>query len=308
MQRKVIRQGHSTLTITLPKKWAEHNRITPGTALSIDERDDRLQISVVPAADVRTITLNSAELERFSLAKLLSACYELDLDKITIRLGKERLKCWQKGETDFHQTLNFYVDRLIGFEVTTQSKSHIDIENLSKTLLKLDSTVARLFSMLIENLDHFIEAVEKRDITLLADGELRHDAITKFASLGLRIVYEDHSLTDAERFNSFVFLTMVDKAADFMRYAYRHMPAPRDTADMLKLVRLCRSYVETYRSFHYHYDHMLVNKLDDIRGSVKKHARSMKDAEVAGYWNAFVEVLSGCVKPRIMIEMDRLAR
>jgi phosphate uptake regulator len=308
MQRKVIRQGHNTLTITLPKKWAEHNRIQAGTELSIEERDDKLHISRIPVDATRTISLDSHELERFSLAKLLSACYELGLDKITIRLGKERLKCWHAGESDFHKTLNFYVDRLIGLEVTTQSNTHIDIENLSKTLLKLESTIARLFSMLLENIDHFIEALEKSDRTLLDDGEVRHDAITKFASLGLRIVYEDRTLTDAERLNSFVFLTLVDKAADFLRYAYRQMPDAREYTEMIRLARLCRKYVETYRSFHYRYEYCLVNDLDDIRGSVKKHARAVKQAEVAGYWSAFVEVLNGAVKTRIMIEMDRLAK
>ena len=35
MKRKVIKQGHNTLTITLPSKWVEKNTIVPGEEVEV---------------------------------------------------------------------------------------------------------------------------------------------------------------------------------------------------------------------------------------------------------------------------------
>ena len=40
MKRKIIRQGHNTLTITLPSDWAKRFNIEAGKEIDLTERDE----------------------------------------------------------------------------------------------------------------------------------------------------------------------------------------------------------------------------------------------------------------------------
>ncbi len=45
MRRKIIKQGHNTLTITLPSKWAKNFNLKSGDEIEIIERDNGLFLS-----------------------------------------------------------------------------------------------------------------------------------------------------------------------------------------------------------------------------------------------------------------------
>ena len=45
MIRKVIKQGHNTLTVTLPSKWVKSRDIKPGDDINIKEKDNGLLIT-----------------------------------------------------------------------------------------------------------------------------------------------------------------------------------------------------------------------------------------------------------------------
>ena len=53
MLRRVIKQGHSTLTITLPKKWAKDLKIEAGDEVNIIEKGNRLFINTKASSELR---------------------------------------------------------------------------------------------------------------------------------------------------------------------------------------------------------------------------------------------------------------
>ena len=46
MKRKLVRQGSSTLMISLPSKWVKSNNLDKGSEIDIDEKENVLEISV----------------------------------------------------------------------------------------------------------------------------------------------------------------------------------------------------------------------------------------------------------------------
>ena len=46
MRRKLVRQGKSTLTVSLPKKWIEKNELNEDNDVEIQEIENILQISL----------------------------------------------------------------------------------------------------------------------------------------------------------------------------------------------------------------------------------------------------------------------
>ena len=45
MRRKIIKQGHNTLTITLPSKWVRANKVVPTDEIDVVEKGNKLIIS-----------------------------------------------------------------------------------------------------------------------------------------------------------------------------------------------------------------------------------------------------------------------
>ena len=45
MRKKLVKQGHSTLTITIPAKWARENKLKAGDELELNTKQNSLIIS-----------------------------------------------------------------------------------------------------------------------------------------------------------------------------------------------------------------------------------------------------------------------
>jgi len=311
MKRKVIKQGHDTMTVTLPKSWCRNMGIKGGDELNIDEHDNILTIAAQNKENKKSIRLSTKELERFSAAKIISASYELGFDKIFIDIDKNISKCWDNGEEEFVNTINYYVDRLMGFEVTSHVGRKMTIENLSQPLLKFESVISRIFSMIIEGLQNYIEAVEKKDKKLLADAEMRHDNITRFCSLALRIICYNNNMFKTDSLANFVIVNKLDKFADFFRYIYKDtLIDKRNLKGISESAKKTLKYVETFRSFYSNYDINKMNDLDNLRGELKKlseKAKHKNDVLVTNYLYSLTEFMNGTIKPRILMEIDKKA-
>jgi phosphate uptake regulator len=318
MKRKVIKQGHNTLTITLPTTWCQRIGIKEGDEIELSENEDALMIDSQVRESSRSFHMGSKDLERSSLAKTISACYELGLDKITIDLEKDKTNCWYFGEDDFLNTVDYFIERLVGFEITSHTEKKLTIENLSEPLLKFNSVISSLFSMTLEGIQNYIECIEnkshiKRGKSLQNEGEIRHSNISRFTSLGWRILYKYPMHNKASTLNNFTIIHHIDKAGDYMRFAYRDTIIDKNSPskNLIDIAKKCIEYIEMYRSFYSSYDIKKVNHMENLRGEIKALIKELKkDWEIrAGeHLDSIVECFYGCIKPRIMIEIDREAK
>jgi len=309
MKRKIIKQGHNTLTITLPKRWAENKGLKGGDEINIEEIDDELRISGHDIDVKRSLRVQSKDLEWYSTAKLISACYELGLDKLYIELGKDKSSSWYHGKVSLVNIIHKFTDRMIGYEVTSQTERKIQIENMSQPLVKYDIIMAKMFSMVIQFLTNYIDIIEEGKEERFKEGDFQHDNITRFASLCIRLIHSDRTFSKTEQLNHCIIISLIDKSADFLRNVYRHTNLP-DKKRTTKLCKTCISYVELLRSFYFNYDIKKVNELDEIKGKIYKALKTAKTQNqytVATHIVSFIEVLHSTTKSRIMIEIDKTA-
>ena len=71
MKRKVVKQGHNTLTITLPAKWAKKNNLGPSCEVDLVEIKNNLVVGVGFTKKEKEFEFDFSNFERFSLAKLI---------------------------------------------------------------------------------------------------------------------------------------------------------------------------------------------------------------------------------------------
>ena len=81
MKRKVIRQGHNTLTITLPKKWVDRCNLKPGSEVDISEQDENLVIRRTSVeTEESSVEAEITGLDRTSVLLLLQGYYRYGYD------------------------------------------------------------------------------------------------------------------------------------------------------------------------------------------------------------------------------------
>jgi phosphate uptake regulator len=310
MKRKVVRQGHNTLTVTLPKQWTEEHNIKAGDELDLRETEEGLVMASDYHAAPKTISLNVDGMERLALSKLLIAAFEQGFDTITLTFTKPHIKSWSHGKENVSDVINFFVSRLIGLEILSQTPRSITIGNVSEKLVKFEVVLSRIFFLMEEYLQHLIIAMKSGDYEDLKNRENRHDNITKFVSLATRMVIEDPALKKIEALNYHTILLTLDKATDFIRWAYKFTEkhGKKVSKETIDLAEGAYTYLENYRHFFYKFDWGAIHDIDEKRGDVvARFLRTAKtgEAPIMAQLDAMVESLNGLVKPRIALELAK---
>jgi AbrB family looped-hinge helix DNA binding protein len=307
MKRKVVKQGNNTLTITLPKKWTEEFGVKPGDELDIEEKEKNIIISTDYHLSRKKISFSIDSMERLAIAKFLMASYEQGYEEITLTFSKDTVNSWCHGNETIYDVINNFVARLIGFEVISQTKKSVTIGNITEKVSNEENVVSRVFYLLKEYLYQLIVCMKNSSYEELSQRECRHDTITKMISLATRIICEDNKYSKMHSINNFAILSVLDKATDFIRYAYKTTAeyGRKASENTIKLAEDCYGFIELYRHFYHKFSFETINEMDELRGKIKKKAALGKDKEmeIASTLNSLVEVLHGAIKPRIAIEL-----
>jgi phosphate uptake regulator len=309
MKRRIIKQGNNTLTITLPKQWTVKENISAGDEISIVEDGEDLKISSNLTKQDKSITINIDNLEKMALAKLLTACFEQEYDKIILNFSKKTIKPYSIRCSDLIGTINLYIGRMIGFEVTSQSSTSMVIEKVSERLTGFDNVLSRLFFLIEEYINMLIHDLKTEDYEDLREGEIRHENITKFVALASKMVSENNGFNKTETLNYFLIFNYMDKITDFIRYAYQSTLSfnKKVSDETIILGEKALDYLKLYRSFFYKFDYKKINELDLIRHELKKtfvkSSQKHKEVGISSNFDALVEILNGTIKSRISLEL-----
>jgi phosphate uptake regulator len=112
MKRSVIRQGHNTLTVTLPAKWAEDNSIKAGDELDVTEQDHSILVTKSGGLRYQKKVIN---LEVNALMKReLAALYKRGYDEI--EMTSQDPAVFEKVQEMLHETI-------LGFEIVKQTRN-----------------------------------------------------------------------------------------------------------------------------------------------------------------------------------------
>ncbi len=189
MQRKVIKQGHNTLTITLPAKWCANNNIKPGDELSFLIENKKL--SIVPKAKLvekeKFVDIKNADV--LTLAKILISLYETGNNTIKLRYDNDTIESWYHDISPTKAKISYFVGRLVGFEIISQTANSVTITNISENITKFDQMLARTFFIMEEALEQQKEYLKGGAKKSIAIGDEIHDNIAKFTSLMIRTLH-----------------------------------------------------------------------------------------------------------------------
>jgi len=161
-ERRVLKAGHSSIAVTLPKPWAEAMNLRPGDLIVFDQNDDGtlyLKPAPLPGGDppgapflVQARSFDTPGV----LERLIVGAYRVGHDAIEIRadvpLAPERVE-------ELHQTAR----SLLGVSVVAQEPNRVVLQNfIDPSKYGLPQLVQRVRMILLAFLEEMEEVLKRR--------------------------------------------------------------------------------------------------------------------------------------------------
>ncbi len=315
MKRKVIKQGHNTLTITLPKKWCDKVNLTGGDEISIDETGTDLVVSSgLIKKEVSRLEVDITGFDRSAILFTIRSAYRQGYDELFIKFDEQlthRFRDEKKYKTI--SFIHYEVDRLIGYEVVDQKTNSCLIKDVSQGSEKeFNSMLNRIFLVTSDTFDDLLKGIKEKDFDLISTVEEKHDVITKFVSYCIRLLSKNiPKYPHGKNLEMYHILASLDNIADVMKYTSRDIMEQRI---MLKkkaifLLEHISKIIKLYHSLFLKYDYQKIidfNKgryvlLKDIRNSTKE--LSSHESLVINKLEAVVELINDLCKSSVSLNL-----
>jgi len=157
MKRKVIKQGHNTLTVTLPAEWVKQNNIEAGTSLELEADGNRVIISASPMQKKMSAKIDISEFD-IALEKVVYSLYKKGYDEIEL---------YSKNPKILSKIYRIVLELVIGFEVVGQSASRITIKSVAAMdVTEFDALLRRTWLLLHAMGEGILDCYMKGDRSL----------------------------------------------------------------------------------------------------------------------------------------------
>ena len=187
MERKVIKQGNDTLTITLPKAWTKKYSIKPGDLLDMTIMNHILEITGKKIIRNNNVSIMLDSVEYDYIRWTLGALFRSGANEINVNFrNKNILEVVQK----------IISNKITGFIITEQKENMCVIKCITTDDEKdLYSLINRVFITLLSFADNCAAVLQSRKLSGFNDLLYLHENTDKTIALCERIISKN-SLSD----------------------------------------------------------------------------------------------------------------
>ena len=87
MKRRIIKQGHNTLTITLPTDWAKKFNLKAGSEIDLVEKENGLFITTEKIGEEKSVEFDISEMDIPTIWKYFMAVYREGYDEVLVKFN-----------------------------------------------------------------------------------------------------------------------------------------------------------------------------------------------------------------------------
>jgi phosphate uptake regulator len=314
MKRKVVKHGPSTLIISLPSKWAKKYNVVKGTELDVLEQEKTLLVSAADGQEGKFLEANIdiSSLDRTSVMYIIRSLYRLGYDTVNVRFDKQLTDYQRTGKTlTILSVIHTEVNRLIGFEIIQEREKSCTIKHLETASMKdFDQVLRRIFLLLVDTCNDFLDGVKTNNTTVLETIEERHDTITKFVSYCLRLLNKKGHPVPLKTPYYYHIIAELDRITDIIKYASRDARRCNKKLSNRTLVILehVAQSLKVYEDLFYKYDNRKIREINNTRYKAEELLRTLPSSLhtleliVATNMYHILEVLLDLIEARTALE------
>ena len=277
MKRKIIKQGHSTLTVTIPNEWAKELSIKAGDEVDLSRYNGSIVINGHKNSDPKKTTINIAGFRVPMIWRLFQSAYREGYEEIKVvyddkqkvmegaynyyttqfEFSKMGEKIIKKPAIEMIQEL---VNRFIGVAIIDSRENHCIVREMGElTAKEFDNSLKRIFLLIIELFDEVLRLIKENkigDITVCKTLYQMDINIDRFIDYCCRI---NNKIIDSSFQNNkpamFSTLFLLELLGDEFKYIGTHLTkAKKNVSEILPFAERIRDHFQMYYDLFYKFD------------------------------------------------------
>ena len=313
MKRKVIKQGHNTLTVTLPAKWVDKAGIKAGDELELEEKEGSLVIGNTKIAKGQKITVDVTGLDRSTILILIQGLYRYGYDTMEITAKESLVNHHRVGKKIGLSGLIYsVVNRLVGTEVISASSKRYVIKRIAgESIDDFPTILRRIFLLLNEMMESFINGMRENDSEAIKSIEFQHSNLKKFLNYCLRLLNKYGYGSTKKTMFYFNIISLLSKLEDLIknnaRYVLKHQIKIKSKNSFILLKEMqssIRQYYELFYSYNLNKVAELSKHRDMFRSDLFKLSKDISKDEnlIIGGLSSVVELILDMTETKIALE------
>lgn len=215
MKRKVIKQGPTTLMISLPAKWAQKYGIKRGDTIELEEFDKSLKITTEKQIDSPPVELDTKELSLQHIKKYLHEMYQFGYDEIRILFENSKL---------VPEIQSYISSVMIGYEVVDQQAHSLTVRSISQSMEEeFDPILRRAFLVTKQLGANSLSIIREKDYKSLKDALVLEDTNDKLTNFCLRVLNKKGYKTYSKTTFMYCLVWQLEKIADEYKYLCQYL-------------------------------------------------------------------------------------
>lgn len=272
MKRKIIKQGHNTLTITLPSKWAKSFNLQAGSEIDMQERENGLFISTEKKGEELKTEIDISGLDIPAIWKYLMSVYREGYDEVIVKFDssifydnpykfftRHAIDMKYGGEklTPF-EMIQLLTNRFVGFELIEQHRDHCVIKDMGEISSKeFENSLRRVFLLIQQMGEDLVESIRDNKPKILGHAHDIDINVDKFHDYCVRVLnktgFKDTIKTNL-LFSSIYILEMLgDEFKHIAHHLLKDM-AGKNFDNLLELAELTLEQFNKFYDLYYNYD------------------------------------------------------
>jgi antitoxin component of MazEF toxin-antitoxin module len=286
MKRKIIKQGHNTLTVTLPSEWVKKLNLNAGDELDLNENSGSLIINGKQNNEFKKTVIDITGLSIPMLWRFFQAAYREGHDEI--KLVYDTHKKDYQGAYDFYASQFEYtkmgepprkkpaldmiqemVNRFIGVEIIDHGEGYCIIREMGDVSSKeFDNSLRRIFLLLEDLFDTTINIIKKNETGEIGVCKTLHTMdlnIDRFIDYCCRI---NNKINDSsfQKNKPIMFSTLflLELLGDEFKYLGRHLAQSKKKVDeVVPFAETIKEHFEMYYHLFYNFNREEVIKFGE---------------------------------------------
>lgn len=284
MKRKIIRQGHNTLTITLPSQWTKQFNLEPGCEIDIIEKDNGLFLSTEKNNENKKIELELSGLDIPTIWKYFMGIYRQGYDEVIVKYNiKEKMESPYKYFTQHKLDMRYgnlrekrsYIEfihdvlnRFIGYEIISHDKETITIKEISEpTSKEFDNSLRRVFLLVLEMAEETCEALKNskpKDLIHIHDTDINLDKFHDYCIRILNKIGNKDSRKTSLLSSTLFFLELIGDEYKNISHHLLYDFKNSDFKNIIDIAESVKEQIELFYSMFYKFDKEKVIKISEI--------------------------------------------
>jgi phosphate uptake regulator len=277
MKRRIIKQGHNTLTLTLPAGFVKKLNLKSGDEIDLQEKENTLIINSTGNHKNKSCEIDIRGFSVPLLWRYFQSAYRSGCDEIKILFDssiKEYHDVYHYYTTQFEYSrlgekipskpaiamIQDITNRFIGIDIIESGNGYCIIKEMAEVSSKeFEHSLRRIFLVILQLFDIIIDAIEKdkiRDSSLCKEIhaiDLNVDKLVDYCSRILnKISTEFPENNKALIFSSLFILELI---GDEFKYIGKHLALTQHSVkEVTKLAKMNKDHFENYYKLYYDFD------------------------------------------------------